>query len=87
MVSVNGWARVCPDCGSSDGAKVERIAFHPTFRCECGYVWDGSNATLVGLFDVDGNITDDELHALAMLIAERMKAAASADTADQTSGR
>ena len=46
---VNGWDRICPDCGNGDGAKVERIAFHPTFRCECGYVWDGSHATFVGL--------------------------------------
>ena len=76
MVNVNGWSRVCPDCGNSDGAKVERIAFHPTFRCECGYVWDGSHATLVGPFEVDGNATDEELHALAEVIAERMNAAA-----------
>jgi hypothetical protein len=38
-----------------------------------------SNATLVGLFDVDGNATDEELDALAVLIAERMNAAAAAD--------
>ena len=82
-----GWTRVCPDCGNSDGARVERIAFHPTFRCECGYVWDGSGATFVGLFELDGNATDKELDALAKVIAERRNAAASADTADQTSGQ
>jgi hypothetical protein len=76
MVNVNGWTRVCPDCGNSDGANVERIAFHPTFRCECGYVWDGSGATFVGLFEVDGNATDEELDGLAKVIAERMNAAA-----------
>ena len=76
MVNVNGWTRVCPECGNSDGAKVERIAFHPTFRCECGYVWDASNARLVGLFEVDGNATDEELDVLAEVIAERMNAAA-----------
>jgi hypothetical protein len=87
MVKANGWTRVCPACGNSDGAKVERIAFHPTFRCECGYVWDGSNATFCGVFEVDGNATDEELHELAVVIAERMKAAASANTPDQKSGR
>ena len=78
MVNVNGWKRVCPDCDNKDGAKVERIAFHPTFRCECGYVWDGSKATFYGLFEVDGNATDEELDALAKVIAERMIAAAAA---------
>jgi uncharacterized Zn finger protein len=39
---ITGWTRVCPQCGNDDGAKVTRIAFHPTFECECGYVWDGS---------------------------------------------
>jgi hypothetical protein len=73
---VNGWTRICPECGNSDGAKVERIAFHPTFRCECGYVWDGSRAKFVGLWDVDGNATDEELHELAKMIAARMNAGA-----------
>ena len=82
-----GWTRVCPECGDSDGAKVEQIAFHPTFRCECGYVWDGSNATFEAPSEIDGNATDEELDALAKVIAERMNAAASADTADQTSGQ
>jgi len=50
---VEGWTRVCPDCGNTDGAKVERIAFRPVFQCECGYVWDGSQATLVGIWSVD----------------------------------
>ncbi len=82
MVNDSGWTRICPECGNSDGAKVERIAFHPTFRCECGYVWDGSGATFVGLFEVKGLTTDEELHALATVIAERMNAAA----ADQVPG-
>jgi hypothetical protein len=76
MVRDNGWTRICPECGNSDGAKVERIALHPTFRCECGYVRDGSGATLVGLFEIDGNAADDELDAWAKVIAERMNAAA-----------
>ena len=42
-------------------------------------MWDGSGATLVGLFEVDGNMTDEELDALAVMIAERMNAAAAAD--------
>ncbi len=46
---IEGWTRVCPDCGSEDGDKVSRIAFHPTFRCDCGYIWDGSRATLLFL--------------------------------------
>jgi hypothetical protein len=76
MVNANGWTRICSACGNSDGGKVERIAVHPTFRCECGYVWDGSGATFVGLFEVDGNATDEELDALAKVIDERMNAAA-----------
>jgi hypothetical protein len=64
---------LCPDCGNSDGAKVERIAFHPTFRCECGYVWDGSHATFVGLWNVDGDATDAEIEALADVIVEAMR--------------
>jgi hypothetical protein len=47
-------------------------AFHPTFRCECGHVWDGSGATYAGLFEVDGNATDEQLHTLAKAIAEKM---------------
>lgn len=43
---VEGWTRICPDCGNSDGAKVERAAFHPTFQCECGYIWDGSGCVV-----------------------------------------
>jgi hypothetical protein len=78
-IMVNGWTRVCPDCGNSDGAKVERIAFHPTFRCECGYVWDGSGAKFAGLFEIDGNMTDEELNVLAKVIAERMNAAVARD--------
>jgi hypothetical protein len=42
-------------------------------------VWDGSNATFVGLFEVDGTATDEELDALAVLIAERVNAAAAGD--------
>jgi hypothetical protein len=87
MVSVNGWSRICPDCGNNDGTKVERIAFHPTFRCECGYVWDGSRAKFCGTFDVDGHATDEELHELPVVITERMKAAASANMRNQKSGR
>lgn len=52
-----GWTRVCADCGNIDGAKVERIAFHPTFRCECGYEWDGSRATFVGVWKVEVTAT------------------------------
>ena len=40
---------------------------------------DGSGAKFCGVWDVDGNATDEELHELAVLIAERMKAAAAAD--------
>ena len=60
-----GWTRVCPDCGNSDGAKVERIAFHPTFRCECGYVWDGSQARLLVLARPPRSATDGEREAFA----------------------
>jgi hypothetical protein len=68
-----GWNRVCPDCGNSDGAKVERIAFHPTFRCECGYVWDGSGATFVGLWKVKSGATDDDREALADVIFKAVR--------------
>ena len=67
---VEGWTRICPDCGNSDGAKVERVAFHPTFRCECGYVWDGSHAKFVGLWKVESGATDDEREAFADMIFE-----------------
>jgi hypothetical protein len=50
-------------------------------------VWDGSGATFCGVWDVDRNATDEELDALADVIAERMQAAATADTPDQKSGR
>jgi hypothetical protein len=73
LTMVDGWDRVCPECGNSDGAKVERIAFHPTFRCECGYVWDGSHATFVGLWKVDGDPTDEEIEALADVIVEEVR--------------
>jgi hypothetical protein len=79
---VTGWRRVCPECGNSDGAKVERIAAHPTFRCECGYVWDGLRATFVGLCDVEGTALEEDLQALAKVIAKRMNAA----VADQDHG-
>jgi hypothetical protein len=72
----DGWTPVRSDCGNSDGAKVERIAFHPTFRCECGYVWDGSRATFVGVWKVDRSGSDEEVEALADVIAERMIAVA-----------
>lgn len=65
---------LCPDCGNSDGAKVERIAFHPTFPCECGYIWDGSGATFVGLWKVDGGASDDECEALANVIFDAVRA-------------
>ncbi len=73
---VEGWTRICPDCGNSDGAKVERAAFHPTFQCECGYIWDGSDARFIGLWNVAGDATDEELDGLAEVIAARMNAAA-----------
>jgi hypothetical protein len=47
---LEGWTRTCRACGSGDGDLVERVAFHPTFRClVCGYLWVGSNAKLVFL--------------------------------------
>jgi hypothetical protein len=58
---VEGWTRVCPECGNSDGAKVERIAFRPVFRCECGYVWDSSNAVFLGVWNVDRDTDREEL--------------------------
>jgi hypothetical protein len=70
---VEGWDRVCPECGNNDGAKVERIAFHPTLRCKCGYVWDGSRATFVGLWKVDGGASDEERGALADVIFEAVR--------------
>ncbi len=70
MVEV--WTRECPDCGNRNGTKVERIAFHSTFRCECGYIWDASNARFVGLWEVDRDATDETLDALADLVAARM---------------
>lgn len=73
---VEGWTRVCPDCGNGDGAKVERVAFHPTFQCECGHIWDGSSATFIPVWYVEGDATDDELDALADVIAARMNAVA-----------
>jgi rubredoxin len=73
---VDGWNRVCPTCGNSDGAKVERIAFHPTFRCECGYVWDGSNATLVGLWKVESGATEEDQDTLASVIFDAVRGVA-----------
>jgi rubredoxin len=72
---VNGRTRRCPECGNNDDAKVERIAFHPTFRCACGYVWDGSHATFVGLWNVDADATDEDRHALADAIFEAVRRA------------
>jgi hypothetical protein len=66
-----GWDRICAHCGNSDGDKVKRIAFNPTFQCECGYIWDGSRAKLLGVWDI-GDATDEELHVLAQEIADRM---------------
>ena len=76
---VDGWTRVCPPCGNSDGAKVERIAFHPTFQCECRYIWDGSNGTFVGLWNVDGESTDVERDALADIIIDQLMSVARRD--------
>jgi hypothetical protein len=73
----NGWRRVCPQCGNRDGAKVARIAFHPTFQCECGYIWDGSGARLLGVFKVEADASNEELDALATVIFARMEACAS----------
>ncbi len=73
---VEGWTRACPDCGNGDGAKVERIAFHPTFECERGYICDPSNTCFIGLWNVDGDATDEELDAWAEVFAARMNAAA-----------
>lgn len=73
---VSGWRRVCPECGNSDGATVERIAFYPSFRCECGYVWDGSYATFVGLWKVPSGATDEERGAVADAIVEAVSVVA-----------
>ncbi len=67
---VHGWTRVCPECRNSDGAKVNRIALHPTFQCECGYVWDGSRAKFVGPWSVPPSATTDERRSLAELIVK-----------------
>lgn len=72
---ITGWARVCPQCGNTDGSKVQRIAFRPTFRCECGFVWSGEHAQLLGVFNV-ADATDAECEAIADLIVERLEAAA-----------
>jgi len=80
---VEDWTRVCPDCRSSDGANVERIAFHPTFQCECGYIWDGSNTRFIGVWNVDGDATDEELDALAEVIGARMTQQPPADGEDR----
>jgi hypothetical protein len=45
-------------------------------------VWDASLAKFCGVWEVDGNATDEELNVLAKVIAERMNAAASAETSD-----
>src|SRR5689334_5105634 len=71
---VNGWDLDRPECGNPDADKVTRIAF--AFRCECGSVWDRSNATSVGLWDVPPDATDDVLDALAQAIVDRMNARA-----------
>jgi len=71
-----GWTRVCPDCGNNDGAKVERIAFHPTFRCACGYVWEGAHATFVAVWKVEAHGTGKEVGRFANVIAEQMIALA-----------
>jgi len=70
---VEGWDRVCPECGNSDGSTVNRVAFHPTFQCECGYVWDGSHATFVGLWKVESGATDEDRRALANVIFEAVR--------------
>ena len=72
---VEGWNRVCPQCGNTDGAKVERIAFHPTFQCACGYVWDGSGATFLGVWKVQRPPTKEDLDAFADRIFESIVAA------------
>lgn len=73
---ITGWTRVCPDCGNNDGAKVEWNAFHPTFRCGCGYMWDGSRATFVGVWKVEVTATEAGMGALADRIVERVRAVA-----------
>jgi hypothetical protein len=80
---VDGWDRVCPDCRNADGAKVERIAFHPTVRCECGYVWNGSHATFVGLFKPPTEPTDEKWNALAGVIFGRTKEVTGRPVADR----
>ena len=70
---VDGWDRICPECGNSDGDKVERIAFHPAFQCECDYMWDGSHATFVGLWKVPSGATDEDRDALADVIFEAVR--------------
>ena len=75
---IDGWTRVCPDCGNTDSERVRRIAFHPTFQCECGYIWDGSGAKpfFFGPAEGIGEMTDEELGELAKEIVSAMERAA-----------
>lgn len=76
---ITGWTRTCPRCGRSDGANVRRIAFYPTFKCGCGYIWDGSSARFVGAFNVGAATSNQERARLADRIAVRMEVAAAND--------
>ncbi len=69
-MTVSGWRRTCPTCGTYDGDRVERIAFHPTFLClVCGYIWDGSQAKLVFLArPLDPDADEEGIEALVDLL-------------------
>ena len=70
-VTVEGWSRICPTCGTCDGDQVERIAFRPTFRCTvCGYVWSGANAQLVFLARPPDPDDDEGIDALLDVLME-----------------
>jgi hypothetical protein len=68
-MTIDGWRRTCPGCGTCDGDQVERIAYCPAFRCTtCGHVWDGSGAKLVFLTRPLDPDDDEGIDALVDLL-------------------
>jgi hypothetical protein len=73
-MTVDGWQRTCPGCGTCDGDLAQLIALPLTFRCVlCGHVWDGSRARLIFLSRPPDPDDDEGIYALV----DRLKEAAS----------
>lgn len=69
-MTVRGWARTCPGCGTRDGDLVEKVAVSPTFRCRvCRHVWRPVNARHIGFWKPPASDDPEAADAWAEAVA------------------